>query len=438
MHKFSPRRIFRGRGKTWMVPAAMLVIVLAVIAGALVMHSVSQRHLQLDDGTVWVTSQADQKAARYNVRLREPDASVTAQSPNFDIAQHGGDVILAEPQKASGIDQSTMGTADATATTSTMRTLVGGRTAAIIDADRGEVWVGKADGIAHLSPTTATATMKLGTGGRIAIAADGTVYGLDAHTAKVYTVGAGSNTAHEIVTLNEGEPIAADSFTVVDGQPVASSGNRLYFGRSHITVDGVGTLTLQAPPADTDDRSQRGWVAAAAPGALVTMPLNEGAKPAIHRTAGTGEAAQPVSVNGCVHGAWSQTARNYATVCSANGEPDMLDLQAITATANLRLRVNHRLVVLNDIANGNIWNPADSPDVIQIQWKRLDNDTSRQTSTTTDSTSSKHTFARECSTKSGQIRAVDDEFGIRAGSNTVSTRCATTSRPTARCYASPQ
>lgn len=152
MHKFSPRRIFRGRGKTWMVPAAMLVIVLAVIAGALVMHSVSQRHLQLDDGTVWVTSQADQKAARYNVRLREPDASVTAQSPNFDIAQHGGDVILAEPQKASGIDQSTMGTADATATTSTMRTLVGGRTAAIIDADRGEVWVGKADGIAHLSP----------------------------------------------------------------------------------------------------------------------------------------------------------------------------------------------------------------------------------------------------------------------------------------------
>ena len=50
MHKFSPRRIFRGRGKTWMVPAAMLVIVLAVIAGALVMHSVSQRHLQLDNG----------------------------------------------------------------------------------------------------------------------------------------------------------------------------------------------------------------------------------------------------------------------------------------------------------------------------------------------------------------------------------------------------
>ena len=36
--------------------------------------------------------------SRYNVRLREPDASVTAQSPNFDIAQHGGDVILAEPQ----------------------------------------------------------------------------------------------------------------------------------------------------------------------------------------------------------------------------------------------------------------------------------------------------------------------------------------------------
>lgn len=333
MHKFSPRRIFRGRGKTWMVPVAMLVIVLAVIAGALVMHSVSQRHLQLDDGTVWVTSQADQKAARYNVRLREPDASVNAQSQNFDIAQHDGDAILAEPQKASGINQSTMGTADSTATTAAMRTLVGGRTAAIIDTDRGDVWVGGADGVAHISPTTATATMSLGGGGRIAIAADGTVYGLDARTAKVYAVGAGSNTAHGIATLNQGEPIAADSFTVIDGQPVASSGNRLYFGRNHVTVDGVGTLALQAPPTDTGERSQRGWVAAAAPGALVTMPLNEGAEPVVHRTTGTGEAAQPVSVNGCVYGAWSQTARNYATVCSANGKPDMLDLQAITATS---------------------------------------------------------------------------------------------------------
>ena len=178
MHKFSPRRIFRGRGKTWMVPAAMLVIVLAVIAGALVMHSVSQRHLQLDDGTVWVTSQADQKAARYNVRLREPDASVTAQSPNFDIAQHGGDVILAEPQKASGIDQSTMGTADATATTSTMRTLVGGRTAAIIDATAARYGWEKPMASRTSPPPQPPRRSNSAPAAESAIAADGTVYGL--------------------------------------------------------------------------------------------------------------------------------------------------------------------------------------------------------------------------------------------------------------------
>ncbi len=195
--------------------------------------------------------------------------------PNFDIAQHGGDVILAEPQKASGIDQSTMGTADATATTSTMRTLVGGRTAAIIDADRGEVWVGRPMASRTSPPpqpprrSTRHRRPNRHRRGRHRLRPR-RPHGKGVHRRGWF------NTAHEIVTLNEGEPIAADSFTVVDGQPVASSGNRLYFGRSHITVDGVGTLTLQAPPADTDDRSQRGWVAAAAPGALVTMPLNEG------------------------------------------------------------------------------------------------------------------------------------------------------------------
>ena len=71
---------------------------------------VTRHHVQLDDGTVWVTSLANQKAARFNVKNREADASVVSSSPRFDIAQHNGDTILTETTKASTIKASTVST----------------------------------------------------------------------------------------------------------------------------------------------------------------------------------------------------------------------------------------------------------------------------------------------------------------------------------------
>ena len=95
------RRLMPSGGHTWTVPVITLLLLLGLVAGAVIMSTVTRRHVQLDDGTVWVTSLKNQKAARFNVKNKEADAGVSSSAPRFDIAQHNGDTILTEnDQKA--------------------------------------------------------------------------------------------------------------------------------------------------------------------------------------------------------------------------------------------------------------------------------------------------------------------------------------------------
>jgi hypothetical protein len=105
--------------------------------------------------------------------------------------------------------------------------------------------------------------------------------------------------------------------------------------------------------------------------------------------------------------------------CSAADDPAYATLEEVTPTSQLQFRVNHRLVVLNDVANGNIWNPDESTDVIKIQWKTIETQQNEAERSNDDSTSNKHTFEKTCSTQSGQIKAVDDTFGVRAGAHQI-------------------
>lgn len=56
--------------RRWITPIIMLMAGPGIVAGALIISSVTQQHVQLDDGTVWITSLKDRKAARFNVRQR--------------------------------------------------------------------------------------------------------------------------------------------------------------------------------------------------------------------------------------------------------------------------------------------------------------------------------------------------------------------------------
>lgn len=102
------RKLLPSGSRRWITPIVMLLLLLGIVAGAVIVSSVTQRHVQLDDGTVWVTSLKDRKAARFNVRNRDADAGVASTAARFDVAQHDGSTVISEGTKASSIEASTV------------------------------------------------------------------------------------------------------------------------------------------------------------------------------------------------------------------------------------------------------------------------------------------------------------------------------------------
>ncbi|KFI66127.1 Ig-like domain-containing protein [Bifidobacterium cuniculi] len=411
------RTLVRGRRHPWLMPLLALLAVLAVIVGAVLVSSVSWHHLQLDDGTVWVTSQADGKAARYNARLREQDASVAAGSATFDVAQHDGVTMMAEETQTSSIDAATVTMSEGTVTGTQMSTLVGGDTVVFLDRAHGNAWIADAADVDATKPKDSDPDLRLGLNGLVAVTHDGTVYGYRPKDGAVLKVtDRDVNAAETLDSLTDGQHKDADSFTVVDGTPVIAMDDTVAWPGGSADFEDAAPLTLQAPDADG---AQSGWVAVASERGIGTVDLDGGTARLVE-TGTRGNPAEPVSLGGCVYGAFEQNAANYIRLCSPDAkDAHYQDLQEVTATSQLRFRVNHRLVVLNDVNNGNIWNPDESTDVIKLQWKTMETEEHSTQQSNDDSTTNKHDFERTCSTTSGKIAAADDSFGVRAGSHQV-------------------
>ena len=405
--------------RKWVAPVVTLLLIIAVIAGAIIVSSITQRHVQLDDGTVWVTSLKNRKAARFNVKLKQADAAVSSSAQKFDVAQHDSDTLLDEKGKTSAIKASTISVEGSTQTGGDTVTMIGGGTAAFLNTKNGNVWAGKASDAASISPASARPKMKLGTGGLAVVDSDGVVWGYrpsDGMVFKLVNPINGQATATESIT--RGKRRDAGSFTVVSGTPVIASGKQLVFKGGEVDLDTNGQLVLQSPAVDGE---QSGWVAVASPNGLITVNLNEAKLKAFTLTSGgKGEPAQPVSSGGCVHAAFSQKANNYVRVCSVRDTgAEYTTLKEVNATSQLVFRTNHRQVVLNDVINGNVWNPNDSTNVIKIQWNTIQTEQREQEQSNDDSANNSRDFAKTCSAQSGQIKAQDDDFGARVGSRQI-------------------
>ena len=400
--------------RRWITPIVMLLLLLGIIAGAFIVSSVTQRHVQLDDGTVWITSLKDRKAARFNAKNKDVDAGVSSAASRFDVAQHDGDTVISEGTKASNIAASTISETGNTAIKTDIETIIGGNTAAFINTKTGNVWVGSAADVKSVNPTTDKPNMKLGSGGKIAVTHDGTVYGYRTSDGAVLSIKGPQDTREQVGTIG-GAP-HAESFTVIGETPVVAAKGTVYWPQGSAAINLQGSMTLQAP---STDGKQNGWVAVATPRGLATVNLST-KKTSETPNSGKGEAAQPVSTGGCVFAAWAQKANNYAKVCSVDGSDTAFDtLTNINATSELIFRTNHRLVILNDVVNGNVWNPQESTKVIKIQWNKVETKQSKQQEQNNDSANNQHNFSKTCSSQSGQIKAEDDSFGARTGSQQI-------------------
>lgn len=410
----SMRRLVSPDAHRWAMPVIALVMLIGIIAGAIWVSSITRQHVHLDDGTVWVTSLKNRKAARFNVKLKEPDSAVASSAARFDIVQHDSDTVLTEGTKATGISSATLGTTGRTETKGDTTAVTGGGTIAFLNTKNGNVWVGRSSDLNSVNPATSDPSMRLGTGGKIAVTHDGTVYGYRPSDGTVLTMQDPTGKAVQGSSLTEGKTVSADDFTVVDGTAVVTSEGRLYWHKGSADTGANSPLTLQYP--DTDGR-QESWVAAAGKNGLYLVELGKGEKKVNTLVSGgAGDAAKPVSTDGCVSAAWAQSANNYVRVCSPNvSNPEFGSLQSVSATSDLVFRTNHRLTVLNDVVDGNVWNPSDSTKVIKIQWNTIQTEQTAQQKQNDQSANNQRNFNKTCSAQSGQIKAQDDEIGARAG-----------------------
>lgn len=96
--------------------------------------------------------------------------------------------MISEVTKASNIAASTISETGNTAIKTDIETIVGGDTAAFINTKTGNVWVGSAADVKSVNPITDKPNMKLGSGGKIAVTHDGTVYGYRASDGAVLSI----------------------------------------------------------------------------------------------------------------------------------------------------------------------------------------------------------------------------------------------------------
>ena len=426
---FYPRRPKRGArdGRSLppsakrLVPVLLALMLLAFIAGVIVVRSVVRHQVHCDDGTVWVTSTAQGKAMRFNADIEEPTAAVMAKGGRFDIVQSGDHALLTGAAGVSAINAATLDVAEHAVAERDRTVLVGGGTVALLNRRSGNVYAGPMERIGDIAGMGGTPSMRLGSGGKMTVDHEGTVWGYRPSDGMVLAIGHGSGGVKETGSLSDGGKLAVSAFTVVDGVPVVLSGNRLIFRGGEVSLEAAGGTMMQAllQAAPTDDR-QSGWVALALPGKLVLVDLHSHSpKPLSLDSPGDGTPAQPVSTGGCVHAAYSQRSGNFIRVCSPTAEgAEFASLAKVSDSSELVFRANHRHAILNDTGNGTIWNPQRSPDAIAVQWNAVqpNPDMRRDPSSSAGNSDSLSPDCASEPSRTGHIRAVDDEFGIRASS----------------------
>ena len=198
-------------------------------------------------------------------------------------------------------------------------------------------------------------------------------------------------------------------------------------------------MTLQAPSTD----GRQNWLGGGGDAARASPRSNLGSKKGLCscRIAGKGDAAQPVSTRRLrvrrVGAEGQQLRQGVRRRTARTRQFDTRWTRRQSPPRSSMFRTNHRLVVLNDVVNGNVWNPQESTKVIKIQWNKVETKQSKQQEQNNDSANNQHNFSKNLlgavGADQGRGRFVRRARGIAADPRRA---CATTSRPTVPCCAS--
>jgi hypothetical protein len=347
--------------------AVLLVGVVTLAAFILSSNGYPVRHVDLNDGGIWVTSDQDGLFGRLNRPAGELDAAFyppggAQQSYQLDIGQDGSDVVAWD--RAGGklmpvdVSRGVTLTEQAVAVSAGEQMAIGGGTVAVLDPATGRVWASRADaaaGVDSLSrvdaaaPTVATLGRDAGKAA-LAVGIDGSVYAAGVNGV-IATVRPDGTDFAKAEYRNVGKHLDAVQMTAVGTVGIAfdpSSGS-LYLNDGRPAQAGVsdpGAVLQQPGQSDAT-------VVVATTRALVAVDLSSSKATTLYHGA-DGSPAAPVRLGECLHAAWAGASGGYVRSCDgAPATPG--NLKDGKTLLHPVFRVNRNAIVLNDLATGAVW-----------------------------------------------------------------------------------
>ncbi|HWU46583.1 MAG TPA: Ig-like domain-containing protein [Humibacter sp.] len=396
-------------------------VTVAVVVGVPTTFAVLHKGFPVEDVNlasrdVWVTNGDALLGGRLNHQIDELDASVTGSSRDLDVLQDGGAYFLTDVKNGTvdRIDQAYSSLVDRVSVPRSSQLSYGGDTLAVLSGN-GYLWVVDASGRLDFDPAKTKPDAKLGDGSRVVVGKSGVTYAVSPKQRTLVTIehpGAAPSKARF-------PSVAHFQLSAVGDEPVVLDTDRnriITADASSISLPRKG-LKLQQPSQTND------YALIAAGTGLLEAPLRGGAVRSVPAgmtqpvTSPSGTSA-PVWLNGCAYGAWASAAR-YLYAC--DGRPaSAVEIGRQVSGDDLEFRVNHDVIALNDLRNGDAWVVSSHLRLVQ-NWASLKPSEVTKQGDKGEEKPVLQSFADTLAQRTKVNRppkAVNDDFGVRAGRTT--------------------
>ncbi len=408
----------RAKPKTAASVAGVTAAVVAIGTLAFAYEGNPTTKVDLNDGGVWITKSSALMVGHFNNESTLLDGGLRTTGEGFDILQDASTVLVTDRTNATltAVDSARVSLGDSTTIPGSAKVALGAQTAAILDADSGDLWVVPVKGISGFELQGTDPLVELGKNSDVTVGQDGTVYAVSGENAEVITIpvdNEGEALDPQSADLGEIDTSIAPSITAVGSTPVVLSpadSALMTPGGFRTEIPEADSAVLQYASAATDA------VTVATASQLIDVPL-DGGEPVVTKASGSnGTPATPVSLLGCRYGAWSGTG---AFVRECRGEDDDIneEIPGAEASASLTFRVNRDVIILNDTVGGAAWLTDESLQQVD-NWDDLtppEGETENEEDTTQETVETTLPVRTDVNTPPV---AEDDEFGVRPGQTT--------------------
>ncbi|MFX4272006.1 Ig-like domain-containing protein [Propionibacteriaceae bacterium Y1685] len=371
--------------------------------------------VKLHDGSVWVTNASMQMVGHLNAEIDELSSGTQMANRQIDVVQEGDEVLTRDltTNQMQRMDTARKVLGAAVVLPANAKVSLRNGVVAVSDPATGRAWARSVEAIFGVDFLKAKPDFDLGPGGILQLDGQGSPVGL-------------APTRNELIRP-EGDGLAATKvpFTLDPARAQLSLS-----GQKAVVLDGAGGQVwvegedpIAVPLAETAKLAAPTDSVLTTPEGTADAVLATGS--ALHAVRGgelhtltegsSGTPVEPVVVNGCAYGAWTGGTARAAQACSKVA-PRVTQLPEVGADANLALRVNRDVVVLNDLNNGLVWMASDNMQLFS-NWDNVAPPKPKKGDGTEDDDTTEKVDPNR-SARNQAPTAVDDQFAARAGRST--------------------